>query len=94
MGRGRHLLKRNWLSPRQFSRAAFSGTAHFLVPHTHTCVRVCVQVPMHIQTLYIMALLFHVVPGDRPYQTGAGPYGTTALDGGADPVGLLLLKQN
>lgn len=39
-----------------------------------------------------MALLFHVVPGERPYQTGAGPYGTTALDGGADPVGLLLLK--
>lgn len=46
VGRGRGLF------PDSFSRAAFSGTAHFLVPHAlytqvHMCMSVCVRVHTH-----------------------------------------------
>lgn len=93
-GEGSQLTESERAFPSQFSRAAFPGTAHFLMPHTHyKSKRECVCVYGYIHILYIRPLLFDVVPGETPYQTGivsetgAGPERTSASDRRKAPPG-------
>lgn len=87
-GEGLHLTESEWaFFPRQFSRAAFPGTAHFLMPHAHyMSTHVCECTGIYTYCTYA-ATLSCCVPGDTPYQTGimsetrAGPERTTAPDG-------------
>lgn len=81
-GEGSQLTESNLVFPRVFPRSIPRNTSFPVAPHPlheYTCV--C----GHLHILFIMPLLFHVVPKGSPYQTGivretgARPDITTAL---------------
>lgn len=78
-GEGSQLTEGELAFPRQFSRAAFPGTAHFLLPYAH-------YVSTHVCECTTQRHYYFMLPRDSPYQigfvreTGAGPDTTTALD--------------
>lgn len=90
LGRGRSWMRANGLFPDSFPAQHSQAQLISWSPTPTTWVHLWVCGYTHI--LYILPLLFHVVPGDAPYQTGIEWDWSQTRKTDTHPAELILLK--